>query len=35
MLVNDDVHGQVKPSDIPKIIDELLAKQAKNSSEVA
>ena len=35
MLVNDDVHGQVKPSDIPKIIDELLATQAKNSSEVA
>ena len=35
MLVNDEVHGQVKPSDIPKIIDELLARQAKNSSEVA
>ena len=36
MLVNDDVHGQVKPSDIPKIIDDLLAKQgSKTANEVA
>ena len=36
MLVNDDVHGQVKPSDIPKIIDDLLAKQgSQTANEVA
>ena len=35
MVINDEVHGQVKPSDIPKIIDELLARQAKESNEVA
>ena len=36
MLVNDDVHGQVKPSDIPKIIDDLLATQgSKTATEVA
>ena len=35
MVINDEVHGQVKPSDVPKIIDELLARQAKESNEVA
>lgn len=31
MLVNDEVHGQLKPSDVEKIVDEIIEKEKKLS----